>query len=70
MAIDSSSSAINHEVDDTEILDHKNTDEVLRKNNAVFWETIATNLERKGVLWKERVNRRLSGQISNIFITN
>ena len=46
------SSAINHEVDGTEILDHKNTDEGITKNNSALWETIA-NLEREGVLWKE-----------------
>ena len=67
----SSSSAINHEVDDTEILAHNITSILMRyyENNTALWEAIAINLEREEILWKERANRRLSDLTSNIFIT-
>lgn len=67
----SNSSAINHEVDDTEILAHNITSILMRyyENNSALWEAIAINLEKEEVLWKERANRRLSDLTSNIFIT-
>jgi len=67
----SSSSAINHEVDDTEILAHNITSILMRyyENNTALWEAIAINLEREEILWKEKANRRLSDLTSNIFIT-
>ena len=67
----SSSSAINHGVDDTEILAHNITNILIRyyENNSALWEAIAINLEKEEVLWKERANRRLSDLKYSIFIT-
>ena len=67
----SSSSAINHEVDDTEILAHNITSILMRyyENNTELWEAIAINLEREEILWKERAKRRLSDLKYSIFIT-